>query len=1037
MSDKQLPLINKKDEGHSLKVLNRYYEGGLIPPEKKAYLTQLKESVGPYMGMEGHNGETHFLLDAASQIATLGLGFNPGSFFGTAHFQESWTNDRWGQEAVNIREAFERFLKRKLDWDHLNLTIANSGAEANEIALGLCYKFRANPQADKVMAFEGSFHGRMMVALSATWNADKRVPFEWPGKETVYCSYPDLKTDEIHQLMPKYWREVWDQATLEDFSLPHQWTSDDPLLHRELDVLLEVRERLKSGKLFAIIIEPMQCEGGDRYATDRFHTALLLMARSFRVPVVYDEVQTGFHLGQTFFWHRQFNLRDLDGSQLNPSYVVCAKKAQVGLVLAPCEVDPKTHESYQVSSMIRGYHHAIALDQAQDRIIALEKKARRHLMKWQSLFPEFLQNPRACGLSFAIDLIDKEHVSPFINKRFDHGLLYYPAGSHTLRFRLNTAFSDNDLNFLFAELTKLSHEIFHNKPATLPTHGPSRPSQNNYLYHWQELIIETRLKLTRGEKIPVLDMLNKLNIMMAKQFNGELVQINKQNFEHYRGAILDIQRKNYEPSRQTSIDKFYEAARSPRGIALGLIKNGVLEGIVFAAPLKHFELERGVRNDPYYHDERVLYMLDTTVNEHLRGEGLGRFLKYAVAAFSMISGVTRLHGRNRDRLAASMMAINLSLGAYELQYIPEDYPDYEDFRDVFYYTTPLSWDHSPLRLGHGIDCPLGLKHLRWDFMKEQLPILNNKICLSNFTSERYLKDIKTISEVLPKSLRHLYTTSGQSEAVDKIAKSLWYTSKKETFQMISFEGHEFGRGSFVSRSLSDKEADYFPVKRFVKPSMDNFEEVLRELDDYLGKHKALAIWVEPILQLTMERTPEVFLLELKELAKRYKTPLVFNETASAFGRYDRNHFFLSAHPDFTPDALLCFTGGQSGIACTTQERFVEKPLMLISTWDGDEFALANFTEALQQRQSTLSAYEQDLADFESAIIKLIDGLSIDHLELENGAGYIKGPLPKQLANLFRLQGDHYLICPSWSEMTRFLEDFDETYKQLRQLPWNT
>ena len=33
------------------------------------------------MGIEGPNGETHFMLDAASQIATLGLGFNPLPFF--------------------------------------------------------------------------------------------------------------------------------------------------------------------------------------------------------------------------------------------------------------------------------------------------------------------------------------------------------------------------------------------------------------------------------------------------------------------------------------------------------------------------------------------------------------------------------------------------------------------------------------------------------------------------------------------------------------------------------------------------------------------------------------------------------------------------------------------------------------------------------------------------------------------------------------------------------------------------------------------
>lgn len=1031
-----LPLINAQDEQHSSEILKRYYETGLIPPEKKAYLTDLKGSLGPYMGMLGADQKTHFLLDAASQIATLGLGFNSGSFFGNAHFYESWTHDRWTPEVLKVRQAFESFFKRKLGWSRVFTTFVNSGAEANETALGYCYKYRARAEADKVLAFEGSFHGRMMVSLSATWNADKRVPFEWPGKETVYCPCPDLASDQMKRPFPAYWREVWDQASRKDFALPKGWNSNDSILEQEIHSLQAVRHELKSGKIFAIIIEPMQCEGGDRYTSDRFHTALLLMGRSFGVPVVYDEVQTGFHLGREFFWHKQFGLKDLNGQQLNPSYVVCAKKAQIGLVLSPCDTDSRVYESYQVSSMIRGYHHGIALDQAQDRILALENKARRHLQKWHEQFQDHLKAPRACGLSFAIDLVDATKVGAFISARFAHGLLYYPAGSHTLRFRLNTAFNDEDLEFLFAELIKLSKKIFLGQEITLPTQAPHRGQGPKNLYDWQELLLEVRHRLAKGESVKPLEMLNKVSLLMARQFDGELIQITGQNFEQYRGAIQDIQRKNYEPVRQTSIDKFYDAAKSPKGIALGLMKRGVLEGIVFAAPLKHFELERGVRNDPYYHDDSVLYMLDTTVNESLRGLGLGRYLKYALAAYAMTQGVRRLHGRNRDRLAASMMAINLSLGAYELQYIPEDYPDYEEFRDVFYYTAPLSWEDQPLRLGHGIDCPLSFDQLKWDFMKEQLPLLNNKICLSNFTSERNLEDIKTLAQELPEELRHLYTTSGQSEAVDKVAKSLWYTSTKKTYRMLTFHGHDFGHGSFVSRSLSEPGAGYFPVTHLDKPTMDNFDHVLLEVEKALKNNDYLAIWIEPLLQRTLERTPPVFLLELKKIAAKAGVALVYNETASAFARYDREHFFLSRHPEYTPDAGFCFTGGQSGIAFTTKERFVDKPLMLISTWDGDEFALANFTEALRQFRQDQAGYQADYDKFQHALTELLSLYDCQSVELENGVGHVIGHIPQQLTQFFRPGEKGHLICPSWGEVRRFLKLLPKLEAQLNQHPWS-
>lgn len=1028
-------LINKDDEQHSLSILKKYYDQGLIAPEKKAYLTDLKASVGPYMGMLAADGSSHFMLDAASQIATLGLGFNPGAFFGTAHFQESWLNDRWSPEVQKIRAAFDQFFKRKLGWDAVSTTLVNSGAEANETALGYCYQYRSRCHADKVLAFEGSFHGRMMVALSATWNADKRVPFEWPSKETIYCAYPDLKSDLIHQPMPNFWREVWDQATRQDFQLPMAWTTDDELLLSEMSVLMQVREHLMSGRLFGIVIEPMQCEGGDRYASDRFHTALLLMARSFKVPVVYDEVQTGFHLGREFFWHQQFQLKDLDGSQLKPSYIVCAKKAQVGLVISPCQVDSKIYESYQVSSLIRGYHHALALDQAQERIISLEKKARHYLEKWQQEFPDHLKQARAMGLSFAIDLVDSSYVTAFINHRFAHGLLYYPAGSHTLRFRLNTAFTNEDLNFLFKELSHLSHLIFHGKTPTLPTQAPTRVHQTAQVYQWQELILETRLKLVQGERITLMQIQNQINVLMAKQFDGELIRITAENFERYRGAILDIQRQNYEPSRQTSIDKFDEAARSPKGIALGFLKKGKLEGIVFAAPLKHFELERGVRNDPYYHDDSVLYMLDTTINEDFRGEGLGRFMKYALTTLAMVQGVRRLNGRNRDRLAASMMAINFSLGAYELQYIPEDYPDFEEFRDVFYYTTPTLWQALELRLSHAIDCPLSLMDLTVASMKQQLPFLNNKICLSNFTSERYLEDINDIAKLLPSDLRHVYTTSGQSEAIDKVAKSLWYTSSKTSYHMLTFHGHEFGRGSFVSRSLSDPSADYFPVTHLEKPTMENMEQVLLSVQETLEEIEVLAIWIEPVLQRTMERTPETFLMELKKLADAHGVALVYNETASSFYRYDPENFFVSHNPLFTPTAGLCFTGGQSGVAYTHKSRFVDKPLMLISTWDGDEFALSQFATALRLVENDKAHFLRDAKLFDTELAALLGEHQVSSVELMNGAGLVMGEIPKQLNQFFLPSPLGYKICASWGEMKRFLKQLPEMKKLMDRLPW--
>ncbi|MCR9205518.1 MAG: aminotransferase class III-fold pyridoxal phosphate-dependent enzyme, partial [Halobacteriovoraceae bacterium] len=461
----EITLINENDQKYAQQRLDQYYQNGMIPAEKKAYLTELSNNAGPFMGIETDNGETHYLLDAASQIATLGLGFSPSVFMGTTHFLSSWTNNSKTKSFLKLKNAFHSFLMRETGWSHLDMTICNSGAESNEIALGYSYKRRKNQKAKKVLAFEGSFHGRMLISLYSTWNKTKREPFTWSGYETEFTDFPELPGAEINQDYPEKWRETWDTAPSKGFETPKEWEKDETL-EKEVKSLLNIKTQLDSGEIFALIVEPMQCEGGDRYASDRFFTALLLMARSYGVDVIFDEVQTGFHLGRSFFWHRQFCLRDQNDNQLNPDYLICAKKAQVGLVLSPHDLkrqDIEAKEQYQAASVARGYIHALALQQSKETIHNLQDSITKRLKKYALEFKGQVSRPRALGMSFAFDLTDNQNIAKFIEKRFNHGLLYYPAGSNTLRFRLNTSYSEKDLDFLFERLKEISNEVFNQK----------------------------------------------------------------------------------------------------------------------------------------------------------------------------------------------------------------------------------------------------------------------------------------------------------------------------------------------------------------------------------------------------------------------------------------------------------------------------------------------------------------------------------------------------------------------------------------------
>ena len=241
-------LIQHDSDAKSTERLSQLYAARLISPEKKPFLIDLKKSHGPYLAVADNED---LILDACSQIATLGLGFNAKPLFAACQHLEAWTGNYLTPNIQAIANAYRDLLKRLMGdiGSEYNVHFCSSGAEAIEISLGVCFATRPNSKANKVLAFEGSFHGRMMVALSATWSPQKREPFAWPGFESEFAPYPFM-----HGSM-----------NLEE---------------REQQSLNVVDEKLASGTFFAVLIEPMQCEGGDRYYFCRLPQSLNLVAGS-------------------------------------------------------------------------------------------------------------------------------------------------------------------------------------------------------------------------------------------------------------------------------------------------------------------------------------------------------------------------------------------------------------------------------------------------------------------------------------------------------------------------------------------------------------------------------------------------------------------------------------------------------------------------------------------------------------------------------------------------------------------------------------
>ncbi len=1017
--------ISQKSEKAAKKILDKYYASLELVPEKKNYLIDLNKSFGPYLATQSQE----YILDASSQIASIGAGFNSSPLLGAAQFQESWLNRKDSSLFKELRKSYENFLKRQLGWENVSSHFCHSGAEANETALFHCYERRQYKSRKKVLAFKGSFHGRTLVSLSATWNPPKREPFEIPGFEAIYSDYPEMDNSQPEKILPDLnWLKLWERPFKKNFkkAFAELLKSSDFLMREEAKILHQIHELLSRQIIFAVLIEPMQCEGGDRYSSARFHNGLLALCQAHGVPLIYDEVQTGFGLGGVFFWHKLFMLRNSRGAEIYPDYVVCAKKAQAGIALSHQRIN--LPEEYSSVSLIRGFFQAVAMEQSYDDISNLQGLCREKLEKLAKKFSEYIKRPRVKGLCFAFDLPDQDVLNRFVNLRFEEGIMFYPAGQLTARFRLSFGFRSREVSQLFQKIEQLLQRLSGESVKALPM--PDYPKQD---YHESKIFLmwwlQQKLELSTAKKKKKIkdEMLLKNFCQMFPKFlpaKAKISLVASHDFSKYKKRLKNLQETVYEPSRRTSVKTFERVYQNEFGIFLAVEVGSKLVGMACAGSLRFFPEERGTQNDPQKGSRKTIYMLDVTIHPDFRGVGLGKFLKYCVLGLAFNRGAEFIKGRNRSRLAKRMWWLNQGLGAYLQKFLEGDYPDSILPNDCLYYNIPLKFADLNPNLKEAHECHLTSRDLNGKYLHKNAPSLVNKLCLSNFVSQDYLKSLTYIRKILPENLTGLYSASGVSEAADKIFKALWL-KKKNSARVIGFKGGYFGAGSFLSRGLSGIGQNYFPVSLLPNPDGKGQENALQELSDELERGDCLGVFVEPLAQRSLTRLKESSLIEVKSLCKHFNTPLIYHETASLFNRYSDKYFIPSLNKKLEPDIGFFHLGGQMSLIYMKEKYWNKTPLMFISTWDGDEYSLNSFCHALKKHLENKN-WKKELKKFESSVSNFLKPYMSKPLVLKNGVGSFEAGLPLEYRHMFMEAGSgKYGIYASPSNQRHFTDWLDQ------------
>jgi L-lysine 6-transaminase len=299
----------------------------------------------------------------------------------------------------------------------------------------------AGERGQQVIHFRQAFHGRTGYTLSLT-NTDPRKTdffpkFRWPRIDNPGLRFP---------LTPEVERET-QSAEARALEQVERAFADNP------------------DDVAAIIIEPIQAEGGDVHFRPAFLRALEQKAREHDVFFIVDEVQTGVGITGKMWAHEHFGLR--------PDALAFGKKLQVcGCMVGP-RVDEEPDNVFKVSSRINSTWGGGLTDMVraqrflevihEDRLLDNARVVGERLLAGlQALERETggkLANARGLGLMVAFDLATPELRDRAQERMLANGLLLLGCGVRSIRFRpplnLTAAEADTALDLVRRSLKEL------------------------------------------------------------------------------------------------------------------------------------------------------------------------------------------------------------------------------------------------------------------------------------------------------------------------------------------------------------------------------------------------------------------------------------------------------------------------------------------------------------------------------------------------------------------------------------------------------
>jgi len=372
-------------------------------------------------------------LDCYSQFASQPLGWNHPSLIHKSHdgdfLKSSWHKLANGDMySTTYAQFVDSFSKMTPDFKHY--FFIDGGALAVENALKAAFDWKAqmlgwedNHNANEldVIHLKEAFHGRSGYTLSLTntgLDKTKWFPkFNWTRIVNPKTQHKDII--------------IWEKRSLDAAEIT-----------------------LQKGNVAAIILEPIQGEGGDNHFRPIYFKGLRRLADKYDAMLIFDEVQTGLGLTGRMWAYEH--------TGVIPDMMCFGKKTQVCGFCATDRIDSVKNNAFVQSGRINSTWGGNIVDMEratiifdiinEENLIPNARAVGNYMLKLLAKVPE-ISNVRGKGLMIAFDLLTADRRDAVMTNLTKH-MMALKCGERSIRLRPTLTFSMDEAKLAVKFLKK-------------------------------------------------------------------------------------------------------------------------------------------------------------------------------------------------------------------------------------------------------------------------------------------------------------------------------------------------------------------------------------------------------------------------------------------------------------------------------------------------------------------------------------------------------------------------------------------------------